>query len=270
MKILNYFIFSNLYVAMIAIVLCGGTLYFFHLPINNNLLCFVFWATMSSYSLHWYLTKVEKNTPRQTWTNQHRRSLKAIFMFSLLGIVVTIFPLFSLWKMLFPLAFFTFFYTAPKIPHPFFAPLRGFAFAKTLYLSSVWLCVTVFLPLYQAQIPFSQEHWLFAFNRFLIIFGVSMIFDFRDRNEDFGIKNWITYFDEKELSIALYLIFICFIISALYCISQLQIIQIIAFIFPMLLLLTTLNISKKTNNDYWFYVFLDGIVLLSGASLWLS
>jgi heme/copper-type cytochrome/quinol oxidase subunit 4 len=172
--------------------------------------------------------------------------------------------------MLFPLAFFTFFYTAPKIPHPFFAPLRGFAFAKTLYLSSVWLCVTVFLPLYQAQIPFSQEHWLFAFNRFLIIFGVSMIFDFRDRNEDFGIKNWITYFDEKQLSVALYFIAICFIVSTLYWKSKVETIAFFAFILPMLLLVATLHISKQTNNDYWFYVFLDGVVLLSGVGLWIG
>lgn len=250
-------------------MLCSGTMHFFGLPINNGLLYFVFFATMSSYSLHWYLTEGRKNTPRQTWTNQHRSSLKAIFFFSLLVIVVAIYPLLSLWKMLFPLIFLTFFYTAPKIPHPFFAPLRGFAFAKTVYLSSVWLCVTVFLPLYQAQIPFSQEILLFAFNRFLIIFGVSMIFDFRDRNEDFGIKNWITYFDEKKLTIALLFIAITFIISSLYWILQMEIIQKIAFIFPMFLLLVTLPISKKTTNDYWFYGFLDGIVLMSGIGLYL-
>jgi hypothetical protein len=224
---------------------------------------------MSSYSLHWYLTKVEKNTPRQIWTKEHRASLKAIFMISLLGIVATISPLLSLWKMLFPLVFFTFFYTAPKIPHPFFAPLRGLAFAKTLYLASVWLGVTVFLPLYQAQVPFSEAIWLFAFNRFLIIFSVSMIFDFRDRNEDFGIKNWITYFDEKQLSVALYFIAICFIISILYWKSQLETVAFFAFILPMLLLVATLHISKKTNNDYWFYVFLDSVVLLSGVGLWI-
>jgi hypothetical protein len=240
---------------------------FFQQRIDIFLLFFVFFATLTSYSLHWFLTFSEKRTPRMTWTQANKKMLLYLFLFALLNTLIGFFYVIHLWKIICTLAFFTFCYTAPKIPHSFFAALRGLAIAKTLYLALVWLGVTVFLPLQKTTIPITNEVLLFASNRFCILLSVCMLFDFRDRNEDYGIKNLITYFDERELLTSMWITFVFFLITSLFWFKTLSFSAWCLFILPMCLQLSTIHISKKTSNDYWFYVYIDGLMLVSGISL---
>ena len=266
-KILDTFIFSNVYIALAAVMMCYCSQCLFGLFFDKNLAIFVFFATICSYSLHWYLTFSEIKTPRILWTDQNRNLLKVLFIASLLGILGYSFYVFSLWKILFPLAFFTFLYTAPKIPFRFFRFLQGFAAAKTLYLAVIWLCVTVVLPFENAKIVWTNEMILFAFNRFLLIGTVCMLFDYRDRDEDFGIKNLITYFDEKKLNIAFYTSTSCFFVTCFFLKNTFSNFEIFALALPYFILIGIFSILKNTKNDYWFYVVLDGVVMLSGVVL---
>ena len=266
-KILDTFIFSNVYVALAAVMMCYCSQRLFGLFFDKNLAIFVFSATICSYSLHWFLTSSDIKTPRILWTDKNRNLLKVLFVASLLAILGSFFYVFSLWKILFPLAFLTFLYTAPKIPFRFFRFLQGFAAAKTLYLAVVWLCVTVVLPFENAKIAWTNEMILFTFNRFLLIGTACMLFDYRDRDEDFGIKNLITYFDEKKLNISFYTSTFCFFGTCFFLKNTFSSFEIFALALPYFVLICIFSILKNTKNDYWFYVVLDGIVMLSGVAL---
>jgi hypothetical protein len=266
-KILDTFIFSNFYVAMAAVAMCFASQRLFGLFFDKNLAIFVFSATMCSYTLHWFLTTSATKTLRILWTDQNRTFLKLLFVTSFFVTLFYFYFVAYLWKIIVPLALLTFFYTAPKIPFRFFYFLKGFAAAKTLYLATVWLSVTVILPFENANITWTSEFYFFAINRFLLIGTVCMLFDFRDRNEDFGIKNFITYFDEKKLNIAFFIATLCFAWSCFLLKNTFATFEIFALALPFSILVFTFFISKKTKNDYWFYVFLDGMTMVSSIVL---
>ena len=266
-KIFDTIIFSNFYIALAAVMMCYTSQRLFGLFFDKKLAVFVFFATLCSYSLHWFLTSNELKTPRMTWTNNNRNLLKLLFLVGAAGTSISFFYLFSLWKIILPLALLTFFYTAPKIPFRFFYFLKGFAAAKTFYLAIVWFCVTVVLPFEDAKIIWTNELFLFATNRFLLIVTVCILFDYRDRDEDFGIKNFITYFDEKKLNIAFYFNTFCFAFTCFLLKNTFSYFETFALVLPFFVLASTFFISKKTKNEYWFYVVLDGVMMLSGIIL---
>ena len=266
-KILDTFIFTNFYIALAAVMMCYTSQRLFGLFFDKSLAIFVFFATLCSYSLHWFLTSNELKTSRIIWTDNNRNLLKLLFITSATVTIVSFFYLFSLWKIILPLALLTFFYTAPKIPFRFFYFLKGFAVAKTFYLALVWFCVTVVLPFENAKIIWTDELFFFAANRFLLIVTISILFDYRDRYEDFGIKNFITYFDEKKLNIAFYSNTFCFAFTCFLLKNTFTYFEVFALALPFFVLANTFFISKKTKNDYWFYVVLDGVMMLSGIVL---
>ncbi|MEY4926984.1 MAG: hypothetical protein RI894_1420 [Bacteroidota bacterium] len=69
-KAIQFLLFSNLYLAIIAILACKASLRLFGLPASQHLLLFVGAATLCSYSLHWALTYAE-NTPLQNMPLQN-------------------------------------------------------------------------------------------------------------------------------------------------------------------------------------------------------
>jgi hypothetical protein len=256
-KWIDFWIFSNFHVATIAVVTTFCTQRFFHLEIDFFLLGFIFFATMSSYSLHWALTNVEDFRERNIWNNQHKKLLKTLFLLSFCAL----FCFFSLFlenvKILLPLGFLTFLYTAPKIPHPFFSKLKNFALGKTFYLAFVWAAVTVLLPLYQ-QVDFDKNVFFFFINRLLFILPICMLFDYRDRKEDYGIQNLVTYFNEKTINFVFTLQVFLFEISSFYASYNWRL------WIPIFVLILLFSKSKQTNNDYWYYGILDSTMMISG------
>jgi hypothetical protein len=160
----------------------------------------------------------------------------------------------------------TFLYTAPKIPYRPFIYLRGLAFAKTLYLAAVWVAVTTILPLVISATEWQPTMYYYIANRFFLIFAVCILFDYKDRNEDKGIKNMVTYLTEIQLNILFYSIIVCFFLSSYFLFTNgFKNIDILILIVPAFILTATYPISKTNNNDYWYYIGLDGMVQASGG-----
>jgi hypothetical protein len=230
---------------------------------------FVFFATLCSYCLHWALTEGEPNTLRMQWTIEYRKLLFLFFSLAALGAVYTGWSLLQYWKWILPLVVLTFLYSAPKIPFRPFSYLKGFAFGKTVYLAFVWTAVTVGLPIVLSDIAWTSNVTWFLCNRFLLFLLSCVLFDYKDRNEDAGIKNLITYINEPILNwIFGGLLFLFFLSSfSLYQFdySSNKAMNAVALNLPALLLGVTFSISKKTKNDRWFFFFLDGLMFLTGV-----
>jgi hypothetical protein len=262
-KIINFCLFSNLYIALTAVLLCCGTFRYFQQPFSFLFLFFIFSATLSSYNLHWYLTTHKSHSPRIIWTTENKPIL---LIFSLLSSIICFVSFIFLEKIRFEivaLALLTLLYSAPKIPIAMMKKISGVGFGKTFYLAIVWTLVTVLLPLLNAAMPLNTAVFLFATHQCLFLLAVCALFDFRDQKEDAGISNWVTYMTKKQITVSIFLLF-CLFITFIFLIEHPIDNAAIKLTLPFLLLMVTLPFSLRTKNDYWFYVFLDGLMLLSG------
>jgi hypothetical protein len=269
LRFFDFFVFSNLYLSLGTVLMCWTTNYYVGGHVVSVYLVFVFLATLCSYCLHWALTEGEPDTLRMQWTIEYRKLLFLFFSLAAFGAIYTGWSLLQYWKWILPLVVLTFLYTAPKIPFRPFSYLKGFALGKTVYLAFVWTAVTVVLPIILSDIAWTPSIICFLCNRFLLFLLSCVLFDYKDRKEDAGIKNLITYINEPMLNWIFGALLCLFFLSSVYLYSFDYSINkelnAFALNLPALLLGTTFSISKKTKNDRWFFVFLDGLMFLTGV-----
>jgi hypothetical protein len=155
----SFIIYSNLFIAGCAVLMANQTYRFLlHRSPDWNLLAFIFFATICSYSFHWYLTSFSViPSPRIKWTLQNKSIYLFLFFTGLVGAAIFFFLLRDGWFWLLLSAIITFLYSAPKIPHPYFRALRKVAIGKTIFLAMVWMYVTTILPIVISQHQWKQE-----------------------------------------------------------------------------------------------------------------
>ena len=168
------------------------------------------------------------------------------------------------WAILLPLTILTFIYTAPKIPFAPFTYLRGKVIAKTFYLAVVWTLVIAVVPILISKTAWTVPMTLFALNRFVFLFLICALFDYRDKSNDArnGVQTVHAVLSEARFDHVFYglMAFVLINFGALL-FYQLPFIELLPFIFTACLLLIFFKKTKKTTSDYWFYVFLDGLMI---------
>lgn len=267
MKIINFILFSNLFIVLCALYMSSYTANILNIELSLMYYGFVATATWSSYSLHWFLSqRTDIQTVRTKWTIQNARLLWYLFIINSVLNLYFSYHFIAFYYAILPLALLTFIYTAPKIPHPIFERLKSYAFAKTFYLAAIWTAVTVILPIVVTQKSWSSLCITFMLNRFFLIYAICTIFDLRDKNEDAnsGIKNLITYFSVSQIRYIIYFYILCFTIT-IFLLYQLQVpnFQLFCMAWPAFFLLATLRKSLTSTSDYWFYGVVDGLMMAS-------
>jgi hypothetical protein len=267
-NLFEYFVFGNFYIALCAVIMFGYTDILFSLHTDKLFIPFIFFSTLCSYSLHWYLTAHNKPlSSRLIWTAGHRGFYILLFIFSFALTIVLFFSLSQFYMLLLPLAFITFMYTAPKIPVQPFIFLRKIAVLKTTYLTLVWVFTTAVLPVLVSRAEWKNELSLFTVNRLFLIFPICILFDYRDRAADTaeGIKNIATVVSSSGLDIVFFTCVIINLTSGLLLQKILNDIPyFVSVIVPLFLLTATYSVSKHTRSDTWYYFFLDGLMMLGG------
>jgi 4-hydroxybenzoate polyprenyltransferase len=98
------------------------------------------------------------------------------------------------------------------------------------------------------------------------------LFDYRDREEDKkeGIKSMITHFSEKGIKALFYSSLIIFFISlaGLY-LSGMPVTYCTALLIPGLIVALLYKYAKQTATDYFYYFFLDGLMMFSAVLLYI-
>src|SRR4030095_13985335 len=118
-----------------------------HTPPDKNLFGFAFFATICSYSFHWYLTSQSLvDSPRIGWLKKHRIFHLILFFIGLAGSCLFFYFLLPHWYWLAASAIITFLYSAPTIPQPWVRALRKIAIGRPIFLALVWTYVTAMLP----------------------------------------------------------------------------------------------------------------------------
>jgi hypothetical protein len=178
-KIVDYFVFSSLYIAICAVVMIWQTSW---LLLGSSppgrLLGFVFFATICSYNFHWYLTpRSAEPSYRVLWTHHHKTLHFVLYLTGLVGSGVYFLYLLAWFPALCFAVLLTFLYSAPKLPWPIFRQLQKIAIGKTLFLASVWVYVTTVLPLIIQDAKWHPSFVLFVASRFFFIYSLCILFD---------------------------------------------------------------------------------------------
>lgn len=271
-KIVDYIVFSSLYVAVCAMVMIGQTSrLLLGMPPPDHLVGFAFFATICSYNFHWFLTpRTAGPTRRVIWT-QHHKQLHLVL--ALIGAAGALFYFSYLTRFILAVGFgalLTFLYSAPKLPQKIFHWLRRIAIGKTFFLGFVWTYVTVALPLIIAGAPFNGVFRFYFLGRFFLIYAVCLIFDFRDRDDDKaeGIVSMVTILDDRNfnrLFILSMILFTFFTVGLWF--YRFPAFDILLLLIPGAILAVLYPETRRNYSDYLYYVVLDGIVMLSGLLL---
>lgn len=264
----DLFLFTSCFIAGCALLMVLQTDQLLHLQYDKTgYLVFVFFSTLCSYNFHWYLSAdATSENARVRWT-QHHKILHLVL--TAIGALVSTWYFFHFihhWFWLGGAVLLTFLYSAPKLQFGPFAWLRKIAIGKTLFLAFVWMYVTTFLP-----VALDGQHWngaalLFCLSRFLLIYAICIIFDYRDRDYDkqAGIRSMITYFNERGITNLFAFSLAGFAVSTVLLLFYgFSALTIVLLLIPGIIVAALYPIAKKNFSDYLYYFVLDGLMMFS-------
>ena len=268
-KIVDFIVFSSLYVAICAVVMIWQTSrLLLGISPSFHLLGFVFFATICSYNFHWYLTpRSASPSMRVQWTHHHKTLHIVLYLIGAIGSIVYFFYLTHFIAALGFAALLTFLYSAPKLPQPIFRWLRHIAIGKTFFLTFVWVYVTAVLPVIVAGTSWHSSFYWYIASRFFLIYACCLIFDYRDREDDRaeGIVSMVTVLSERNFDRLFIISMILFTFTSI-ALSwyHYPALYVILLLIPGVILAILYPETKRNYSDYLYYVVLDGIVMLSG------
>ena len=191
-KILDFYIYSNIHVALAGFCITKITLLKFGF-FSNFVPLFVGLSIIISYNFIRYL---EIETKRlgwfKKWFYQNKKLLVYLsFSAGLILCYILLFTSFRLKSLLIiiPFGFMTIFYAIPLIKiGKIEVSFRNFPAIKIFSIAIAWAGITVLFPLNEANYLFTKNVYLEFFQRILILVAITIPFDIRDIN-----------FDEKAL-----------------------------------------------------------------------
>lgn len=264
----HFFVFTSVYIALVAVGMVHQTSLLFNAIPSFSFYAFVFAGTLCSYNFHWYFTNVADDLEIKDKASWHIRYRKAHLILGLVAIICAVFfalQLLQHWVWLALTALFVFLYSAPKVPLSPFTRLKNIAYGKTVFLALAWMHVTTMLPLLIQEIDWQMPHYLFALNRFFLIYAICILFDLRDREQDQkeGIKSMITQMSKAQVSIIYFGILFFWGLTNLLLGLYFDLGVIISCLLPGMVLLFGYKWFKKHQSDFVYYFILDGLMVIS-------
>ena len=185
-QFLNFYINSSIHVALAVYSLTWITLLEFHISYDENVLYFIFYATITGYNFVKYFGVAKFH--HRSLTNW----LKTIQVFSFFCFVFMCYYAYQLNpKTLLFIAGFgivTFLYAIPFLPKRLFLDskhnLRSIGGLKIYLIALVWCGVTVFLPLLENDFAISDDVLITATQRFIYVIVLMLPFEIRDLRYD--------------------------------------------------------------------------------------
>lgn len=187
-KIFDFYIFSNIHVAIAGFCLTKITLLNFGFSSLNSPLFVAFSIIVSYNFIRLYEIKTNRLGWLKDWFLKQKRAISLLSFTSVLGLgYVLLFTDFNSWSLaiLLPFAFMTFFYVIPILKlGTLEVSFRNFPGIKIFSIAIAWAGVTVLFPLYEKAILFNTEVYLEFIQRILILLVIIFPFDIRDVKSD--------------------------------------------------------------------------------------
>lgn len=185
-QLFDFYLNSSIHVALAVYALSWITLKKFNILYDENILYFIFYATITGYNFVKYFGIAKFHHRRLT------DALKIVQVFSLICFVLLCYYTFLLpLGTLVYIAIFgviTFLYAIPFIPKNLYLDnqqnLRDVSGLKVYIIALVWTGVTVFLPLINNSIECNADVFITAFQRFVFVVVLMLPFEIRDLKYD--------------------------------------------------------------------------------------
>ena len=269
-KLLEFILFSSIFIACCAVGLCIETNILLGLPFNSpGFYCFVFGATLLQYNLH-YSTKKKavKNSERLQWSLQNKQ---VHFILLVIASLLILFSFLSFhlkhFIILACLAAVSFLYSFPFLPMGKRRKIKDYGFLKIVTLSLLWTLVTVWFPVNTMHV----DNWLFFLvfiKRFIFMFVLCLLFDLRDLEIDREEK--INTLPVKLGKAACYrisyaLLILLLLLSVVQYIYIPQLSFLLAMIISLLVTFWIIERTKTNNSDIIYLAGIDGMMLLQAV-----
>lgn len=275
-KIVHFFLFGNVFVAICAYFQTLNELYFSaNLKLVNPTSLFVFFSTLLIYNYR-KLLFAERDlkapyTERAKWVFSNRTTLAVICISSVIGIIISLFKFSEqTFFFLFPLFIISVLYATPFSRNmDSMKRLRQLPFLKIFLVAGVWSAVTVLFPVIENDFHnlISSSVIFSFFARAVFIFSITLPFDIRDIEVDKknGIKTFPVVLGEKKavvLSMASMLLFIFLQFTGLYFHLFESKAMGIGYLFSGIVSLLFIAQSSSKQNEYFVAFWIEGLMLL--------
>ena len=179
-KVLEFYINSSIHVALAVVAFSLITYFNFKIPIDGNLLLFIFFGTITGYNFIKYAGIAKFNHYSLSY---NLRAIQVLSFLAFTCLIITMF--FQSKEVLFTsgiLGFFTLLYAFPlSVNH---SNLRGIPGLKIYIIAFVVAGVTVILPLLNADDFPARNHIIDFFQRCIIAVVLILPFEIRDMDKD--------------------------------------------------------------------------------------
>ncbi len=278
---LDFLLFSNLFIAFCAVAQTLVTYQLLKVPIDKYVLMFVFCSTLLVYNLSMLLAKPKEPQKsafrRVRWIFSHHRLNISITLIAALCLI----PI-GLWHLNIQSQLLMGFIGILALGYnfPFLKlndkkiGLRNLPGIKLFLIAFVWSASCVLLPIVQIEGTYGisislNETLLLVAKRFLFICAITIPFDIRDLYQDklYELKTIPVMLGEKKAWIfcqallALYMILLILFTKDI----NLDVIGLALTIFLTGWLIFKSNLKR---NEYYYFFFLDGTMILQFFILW--
>jgi len=272
---LDFLLFSNVFIALCAVAQGLVTYHLLQTRPDPYILAFLFFATIGLYNFSMLLSKPTnpENSPylRVRWIFAHHRLIISITMISILCLI----PL-SLWYLSIESKVLMIFTGLLAVGYnvPFLTlnqqkiGLRNIPGIKLFLIALVWSVSCVLLPIvelersYQINVS-SAETLLLVAKRFLFIAAITVPFDIRDLFQDklYALKTIPVMLGEKKAYIFCQFLLLGYL-ALLLLFRQATYADVIATTLTLGLTGWLIFKSNIQKNEYYYFFFLDGTMLL--------
>ena len=280
---LDFLLFSNIFISLCAVAQGLVTYHLLRQPPDKYVLMFLFCSTLVVYNLSMLLSnpKNPQKSPfkRVQWIFSHHRLIISITLVAALCVI----PL-ALWYFSFQAKLLMGFAGLISLGYnfPFLKlndkkiGLRNLPGIKLFLIAFVWATSCVLLPIVELESTFKtavslEETLLLVAKRFLFICAITIPFDIRDLFQDklYELKTIPVMLGEKKAWI------FCQAILVLYCVLLVfftKTINVDVIALTLTLFLTGWLIFKSNfkRNEYFYFLYLDGTMIVQFLMLWAS
>lgn len=279
-SILDFLLFSNLFIAFCAVAQGLVTYFLLKVPADNYVLAFVFFSTLVIYNLSMLLSKPKEpqKSPfkRVRWIFSHHRLTISMTLIGILC-VVPIGILYLSFQAKLLMGFVGLISIAYNFPFLSINQkkigLRNLPGIKLFLIAFVWAISCVMLPIIELEnnhfiiVPLSETLLLVA-KRFLFICAITIPFDIRDLFQDklYELKTIPVMLGEKKAWIfCMMLLVACMLLLILFT-KEINL-DVIGLSLTLLLTGWLIFKSNLKRNEYYYFLFLDGTMILQCAIL---
>ncbi len=264
-KILDFYLYSSIHIALAATCLVVQTYLLFGLELDIHYVLFIFSGTLFLYALHNIKGIYE---PTQELVRDKMMIITkmkipviilailsaGILLYNLLFLNIIIITVLSI------LGFISIWYVVPVFGKQ--KRLRDYSIIKIFLIALVWAALSL-IPMLESSIPLNARILLFLQN-YLYIFALTIPFDIRDCEYEKikGLKTLPSTMGKNNSIILAAIILVLAEIIALYQHKYYGYYESFALIAGYIFTTIAVYYSKDKKNDYYFTGFLDGMTIL--------